>query len=302
MAQLTWDTAGKRLYETGIDKAVLYIPDGTGAYSNGVAWNGLTAVTETPSGAAATALYADNQKYLNLISIEEFGADIEAYTYPDEFRQFDGLSIPSAVPGGGVAIAMQPRSTFGLCYRTKVGNDLVADSYGYKLHMIYGAFAAPAQKAYNTINDKPDGMIFKWTISTNPVSTVNGTRATALVTVDYNKVPAGTMSALENILYGSSAAPRLPLPDEIVTLMSAAVTTLATVTPPTYNSSTHVVTIPALTGVAYYVGVNGATPVLTSAGALTAMTAGQITRVYARPASNLYTINPLEVTDWEFPY
>jgi len=300
MAQLTWDVAGKRLYETGIDRGVLYIPDASGNYSNGVAWNGLTAVTETPTGAAATALYADNQKYLNLISIEEFGADIEAYTYPDEFRPFDGLSVPT----NGVAISMQPRTTFGLAFRSKIGNDLLAESYGYKLHLIYGAFAAPAQKAYNTINDKPDGMIFKWTISTNPVNiaTANGSRATALVTVDSTKVPSGSLTALENILYGTSTAPRLPLPDEVVTLMTSAVTAISLVTPPTYNTGTHVVTIPALTGVAYYIGVNGATPVLATAGAQTAMTTGQITRVYARPASNLYSINALEVTDWEFPY
>lgn len=214
--RIKWDQTGERFYETGVNQGVLYLQDTTGAYNNGVAWNGLTTVTESPSGAEATALYADNIKYLNLYSTEEFGATIEAYTYPDEFAQCDG----SAEIATGVSIGQQPRKTFGLSYRTAVGNDIEAQDYGYKLHLIYGAMAAPSEKAYSTINDSPEAITFSWEITTTPVN-VEGFEPTASIVIDSTKIDTDKMTALEDVLYGSdTAAPRLPLPDEIAEIMS----------------------------------------------------------------------------------
>lgn len=214
MSKLVWDQTGERLYETGVKMGVLY-PQVAGAYPKGVAWNGLTAVTESPSGAEATPLYADDIKYLNLMSAEEFGATIEAYTYPDEFAECDG----SAELAAGVKIGQQPRKTFGLCYRTVVGNDADGNEHGYKLHLIYGALAAPSEKAYASINDSPEAITFSWEITTTPVN-VEGFKPTAIVTIDSTKVNAEKLAALEAILYGSDEEePRLPLPDEIATLM-----------------------------------------------------------------------------------
>lgn len=214
MAKLTWDETGKRLYETGVKNGVLYIPT-DGVYSKGVAWNGLTAVTESPSGAEATPLYADDIKYLNLLSAEEFGATIEAYTYPDEFAQCDG----SAELATGVMLGQQARSTFGLCYRTTLGNDVKNNDYGYKLHLIYGALAAPSEKAYATINDSPEAITFSWEVTTTPVA-VKGFKPTASITIDSTKVDKVKLTSLEGVLYGGeSTEPRLPLPDEIATMM-----------------------------------------------------------------------------------
>ena len=216
MSKIVWDQTGERLYETGVNHGVLYIPT-SGTYSKGVAWNGLTAVTESPSGAEATALYADDIKYLNLMSTEEFACTIEAYTYPDEFAECDG----SASLVAGVNIGQQPRKTFGLCYRTTVGNDTDSNAYGYKLHMVYGCLAAPSEKAYATINDSPEAITFSWEVSTTPVN-VTGHKPTALLTIDSTKVDPVKLAALEKILYGSEESePRLPLPDEIATLMAA---------------------------------------------------------------------------------
>ena len=220
MSKLVWDKTGERYYETGVKNGVLYIPT-EGVYSKGVAWNGLTAVTESPSGAEATALYADDMKYLSLYSAEEFGATIEAYTYPDEFAQCDG----SANLAKGVSIGQQTRKTFGLCYRATVGNDTDGNDYGYKLHMIYGCMASPSEKAYATINDSPDAITFSWEVTTTPVS-VAGFKPTASITIDSTKADPTKLAALEDILYGKDGEPgseaRLPLPDEIKTLMSAA--------------------------------------------------------------------------------
>ena len=260
MSKLIWDQTGERLYETGVKNGVLYIPT-NGVYNKGVAWNGLTAVTESPSGAEATALYADDIKYLSLMSTEEFGATIEAYTYPDEFAQCDG----SASLATGVMIGQQPRKTFGLCYRTTIGNDIEGNDFGYKLHIIYGALASPSEKAYATINDSPEAITFSWEITTTPVN-VTGAKPTASLTIDSTKVDAEKLAALEKVLYGdiytalseqpadwstnykqyytktgndyvavtdesapswsadtyySSVEARLPLPDEIKTLLSA---------------------------------------------------------------------------------
>lgn len=216
MSKLVWDNTGERLYETGVKNGVLYV-QAAGAYPKGVAWNGLTAVTESPSGAEATALYADDIKYLNLMSNEEFGATIEAYTYPDEFMECDG----SASLVDGVFIGQQKRKTFGLCYRTVLGNDTENNDYGYKLHMIYGCLAAPSEKAYASINDSPEAITFSWEVTTTPVA-VEGFKPTACVTIDSTKADETKLKALEAILYGSETEEaRLPLPDEIAELMSA---------------------------------------------------------------------------------
>ena len=216
MPKIVWDNTGERLYETGVRNGVLYPIQTDGTYSKGVAWNGLISVTESPSGAEATPLYADDIKYLNLISAEEYGSTIEAYTYPDEFAECDG----SASIAIGVNIGQQPRKTFGMCYRTVVGNDVENDNYGYKLHLVYGALAAPSEKAFSTINDSPEAITFSWEVSTTPVN-VTGFKPTASLTIDSTKVDATKLAALEAILYGSeSEEARLPLPDEIATLMS----------------------------------------------------------------------------------
>lgn len=217
MAKIVWDKSGDRIYETGVSNGVLYLAD-KGTYANGVAWNGLTAVTESPSGAEATPLYADNIKYLNLMSTEEFGATIEAFTYPDEFAECDG----SAALATGVYIGQQARKTFGLCYKTVLGNDTENNDHGYKLHLIYGALAAPSEKAYATINDSPEAITFSWEITTTPVE-VTGHKPTASVTIDSTKVDAGKLAALEVILYGSeNEEARMPLPDEIAELLGDA--------------------------------------------------------------------------------
>ena len=220
MAKIEWDKTGERFYETGVKNGVLYVQE-DGLYQKGVAWNGLTAVTESPSGAEATPLYADDIKYLNLLSTEEFGATIEAYTYPDEFAACDG----SAALADGVMIGQQARKTFGLCYRTTIGNDTNGNDYGYKLHIIYGALAAPSEKAYATINDSPEAITFSWEVTTTPVN-VTGAKPTASITIDSTKADSTKLAALEDILYGKNGEPgnepRLPLPDEIKTLMTKA--------------------------------------------------------------------------------
>jgi hypothetical protein len=217
MPKIVWDKTGERFYETGVDRGVLYVQDDQGKYPMGVPWNGLTGVTESPTGAEPTPLYADNIKYLNLTSVEEFEANIEAYTYPEEFEECDG----SAELAPGVTLGQQPRKTFGLCYRTKLGNDLEGEDYGYKLHLIYGAKAAPSDKGYETINDTPDAITFSWDITTTPVP-VTGFKPTASLVVDSTKVAPEKLAALEEILYGSEEEDaRLPLPDEVLTIINA---------------------------------------------------------------------------------
>lgn len=225
MAKIVWDKAAEHFYETGVDHGVLYPQKETGEYDKGVAWNGLTAVTESPSGAEATDLYADNIKYLSLLSAETFAATLEAYTYPDEFATLDGSGELSA----GVMIGQQARSAFGLCYRTQLGNDVKGSDYGYKLHIIYGAKASPSEKSYSTINDSPEAITFSWELSTTPVA-VEGFKPTASLVIDSTKVGTAKMAKLEAKLYGTDAAsggegatePTLLLPNEIKELLEAA--------------------------------------------------------------------------------
>lgn len=217
MSKIVWDKVGERFYETGVDRGVLY-PMANGAYGAGVPWNGLSSVSENPSGADASPIYADNIKYLNLIATEEFGASIEAYMYPEEFAECDG----SVAIATGVSISQQPRKAFGLSYRTVLGNDTDSNDYGYKIHLIYNALAAPSSRDYQTINDSPEAMTFSWELTTTPVN-VTGHKPTACVTIDSTKVDAEKLAALESILYGSeSEEARLPLPDEIVELIGVA--------------------------------------------------------------------------------
>lgn len=218
MSRLVWDEVGKKTYETGVNQGVLYIQNAEGKYPKGVAWNGLTGVTESPSGAEATAIYADNIKYLNLVSAEEFGATVEAYTYPDEFAECNGEAEIAA----GITVGQQARKMFGMCYKTVIGNDTEGEAYGYKLHIIYGCTASPSEKAYQTINDSPEAITFSWEVKTTPVN-VTGKKPTATLIIDSTKVESSKMKALEDLLYGTeSKEASLPTPDEVVALVGVA--------------------------------------------------------------------------------
>jgi hypothetical protein len=221
MAQLlSWDGVGEKLYESGVDRGVLYIPNASGDYNTGFAWNGLVSVTESPSGAEPNPQFADNIKYLNLLSAEEFGGTIEAYTYPDEFGQCDG----TAEPEPGVFVGQQARKSFGLCYRTKIGNDVDGVDHGYKLHLVYGALVSPSEKAYQTINESPEAITFSWEFTTTPVP-VTGLKPTSLIVIDSTQVDPDDLAALELVLYGDDSGPtqpRLPTPDEVITMLAQA--------------------------------------------------------------------------------
>lgn len=232
MSRIVWDRAGEHYYETGVDHGVLY-PTKGGAYGKGVVWNGLTSVSETPSGADSSAQYADNIKYLNLIAAEEFGATIEAFTYPDEFAVCDG----SAEPIRGVRIGQQTRRPFGFCYRTLVGNDLEGTEYGYQIHLVYGATASPSERAYNTVNDSPEAITFSWEVTTTPVE-VSGYKPTANLIIDSTKVSAIAMAKLEDILYGTAdAEPRLPMPDEVIDLIGSTTSIVLTINSPSSSAT-----------------------------------------------------------------
>ena len=290
MAVLTWDGTGERLYETGVDRGVLYIPT-NGIYDVGYAWNGLTAVTESPSGAEATALYADNIKYLNLVSAEEFGATIEAYTYPDAFALVDGTARPSA----GVSVGQQARKTFGFSFRTRLGNDVNGSDFGYKLHLVYGALAAPSEKAYATINDSPEAITFSWEVTTTPVP-VTGLKPTAVITIDSSKVSQANLTTLEEALYGTAGTnARLPLPDEVLAIFAGGQTAVIP-TGPTFVAGTGVITIPTVTGVTYRRADTNA--VVT--GTVTIPTPGQSLVIRATPASGAYKFAPNVDDDWSF--
>ena len=232
---LEWDKTGEKFYEAGTRYGVLYPKDSSGQYGTGVAWNGLTAVTESPSGAEETKLFADDQKYLSLYSAEEFGATVEAYTYPDEWAECDG----SALIADGVYAGQQTRKGFGLCYRTVLGNDEQGEGYGYKLHLIYGGMASPSEKSYATINDSPDAVQFSWEITTTPVNLPGGLKPTSSLTIYSNKISKEKLETLEAILYGTAAveadaehnieaaeavAPRLPLPEEVIQIIGKTTT------------------------------------------------------------------------------
>lgn len=221
MPKLEWDKTGEREYETGVSNCALYVRDSKGTYPKGVAWNGISSISESPSGAEANPIYADNIKYLNLISVEEYAATIEAYMYPDEFEECDGTK--ELTPG--VTIGQQERKMFGLAYKTLLGNDTDGDAHGYKIHIIYGALASPSEKSHETVNDSPEAASFSWEINTTPVE-VTGAKPTASLEIDSTKSDPTKLAALEKILFGSdegeSATARLPLPDEIKTLMTAA--------------------------------------------------------------------------------
>lgn len=217
-APLVWDETGKKLFETGVSNVALYPQDTTGVYGTGVAWNGVTNISESPSGAEATTLWANNGKYLNLYSVEEYASSIEAYTYPDEFAECDG----SAEIAKGVSIGQQTRKSFGLAYKTLIGSDTDGNDHGYKLHLVYGCKAAPSERSHATVNDSPEALSFSWEISTTPVS-VTGHKPTASVEIDSTKVDPAKLAAFEKILFGSdTAAARLPLPDEVASLFAAA--------------------------------------------------------------------------------
>lgn len=288
MSKLTWDDVGERLYETGVDHGVLYLPDTGGAYPDGVAWNGLTTVTEKPTGAEATPQFADNIKYLNLISAEQFGATLEAFTYPDEFAQFDGLAEPSP----GVSVGQQGRKTFGLSYRTLMGNDGEGNDHGYKLHLVYGCQASPSEKAYATVNDSPSAIAFSWDLSTTPVA-VEDLKPTALLTIDSTVVDADALASLELLLYGDTAVdPQLPLPDAVIALFDGTITEV-TAEQPEFDELTNTITIPTVTGIRYYIAderVNAGDIVIT-----------ENTLVTARTEAG-YVLTPGTDDDWYFTF
>lgn len=295
---LVWDQVGERRYETGVDKGVLYPVADDGAYDDGVAWNGLESVTETPTGADATKTYADNIPYLNLISQELLGGTIAAYTYPDEWAECDG----SASPTPGVRVGQQRRRPFGMCYRTRVGNDVEGPDFGYKLHLLYGATASVSERAYTTINDTPEALTFSWPFTTIPVAFADegnaGLKPTSMLTIDSTKEDLDNIAALEAILYGDDETEaRLPSPDEVLALFAGTATEVNLSTPanqPTYNAGTHVVTIPTVTGVTWTKNGAPATP-----GAQAAMTVGQTSHIVAHPTSGHVLSGD---TDWDYDY
>lgn len=269
MAVIQWDKSGQRLYETGVDHGVLYIPNAAGDYANGYAWNGLTSVSESPSGAEPNPQYADNIKYLNLISTEEFGATIEAFTYPTEFAQCDGTALI-----GGIQVTQQVRKTFGFSYRTLVGNDLVGTDFGYKIHLVYGCDASPSEKTRSTVNDSPEAATFSWEITTNPTP-VPGTnpatnkpyRPTSHIIIDSTEVTPEKMEELESVLYGTAGtSARLPRPAEVMGMFDGSVVEVVPVAP-TFNPSSNTITIPSITGIIYMVdgeAVTGTVVITTS--------------------------------------
>jgi hypothetical protein len=286
---VVWDDTGNKKYETGVDHGVLFpLNAETALYDTGFAWNGLTTVNEKPGGAAANPQFADNIKYLNLLSAETFAGTIQAFTYPDEFGACDGTDAPFP----GVVVGQQSRQTFGLCYRTKVGNDVSADA-GFKLHLVYGALAAPSEKDFATINDSPAAVQFSWDFDCTPVNVTN-LQPTCLIVVDSTKVDSGALADLMDLLYGTSGTdPSLPFPDDVIALFSGTVTDI-TLTPATFNGA-HTVTIPTQTGVKYYVdGVEHA------AGTI-ALTSGQSIVVTAR-AQTGYVFNEPVDDEWLFTY
>ena len=289
MTRLLWDQSGERRFETGVEQGVLYIPN-AGIYDNGVAWNGLTSVTESPEGGEPTPFYADNIKYASLTSLETFKATIEAYMYPVEFNQFDGAEMPSA----GLILGQQTRKPFGLSYKTKIGSDQ-NENLGYRLHLVYGLTAMPSERQYATVNESPEIITFSWELSSTAVA-ATGYKPVSLITVDSTLVGSTNLTNLENALYGTAGtSPRLPLPDEVVALMAGS-QTLVTPTAPTFVAGTGVITIPTVTGVTYRRADTNA--VVT--GTVTIGVSGQTLVIRAAPASGSYAFAPGADDDWSF--
>jgi hypothetical protein len=293
MTVLQWDKTGERFFETGVDRGVLFQIDSAGEYVDGVAWNGLTGVTESPSGAEPTPQYADNIKYLNLMSAEEFGGTIEAFTYPTEFEQNNGEASPTA----GVAIGQQNRKPFGFCWRTRVGNDLDGTDHGYKLHLVYGALAAPSEKAHATVNESPEAITFSWAITTTPVEvgTISGQtyKPTAKITINSTKVDPAKLAILEEQLYGTASTDAsMPLPADVIAMMSG-VLVEATPTEPAFDQGTNTITIPTVTGVDYTVDGD-----VVTAGAFV-ITEDTIVKAYPKTG---YKFPPVVDDDWFYNY
>lgn len=287
MTVLKWDQISEKVYETGVDRGVLYIPTNAGVYSEGHAWNGLISVTESPSGAESNKQYADNQVYLNLTSTEVLEATLEAYTYPNAFAQCDGSFELSP----GVFVGQQRRRNFGLAYRSLVGNDVDGTDFGYKLHLVYGALAAPSERAHTTVNDSPEAITFSWSLSTTPVD-VPGHKPSATLTIDSTKVDAAKLTELENILYGSAGIDaRMPLPEEIMALF-AGTSLEVQADAPTYDSVTHQITIPGIVGVTYKIDGAPVTGIVTIT---------EDTVVTASPA-NGYVFPAVSDDDWYFDW
>lgn len=290
MVALTWDNIGEKIFEAGVEKGVLYKQNAQGVYNTGFAWNGLSAVNESPSGAEANKQYANNKVYANITSAEEFSGSLEAFTYPAAFAECDGYA--ELTPG--VTIGQQRRVPFGLAYKTKIGNDIAELDLGYKLHLIYGAKAAPSERNYTTINESPEAMSMSWELSTEPVE-VAGKRPTATLVIDSTKVSAAKLLDLENILYGTAGTdPRLPLPAEVATIIGTNLTVTAPPTAPAYNATTKVITIPTVTGVEYYIdGVKKANG--------SAVTITKDTIVTAAPAAT-YKFPAVSDDDWFYSF
>lgn len=290
MTKLLWDQTGERRYENGVNQGVLYLPT-AGVYSIGYAWNGLTSVTESPSGAEATPQYADNRKYLNMVSAEDFSATLEAFTYPEQFTQCDG----TATPQPGVYVGQQNRKTFGLSYKTLIGTDVNPDA-GYKLHLVYGALAAPTEKSYATVNDSPEAATFSWEMTTTQVD-VTGLKPTAILTIDSTKVAPANLLALENALYGTVGTdPRLPLPDEVIAMFAGSLVATVMPTQPTFVSTTGVITIPSVTGIDYR---RGDTQAIVTGTTTIAGTTGASLVIYVTPKPGYYFPANAD-DDWTF--
>lgn len=292
MAELLWDQTGEREFEVGVEKGVLYPIDDDGLYGDGVAWNGLTSVSEAPSGATVTKKYADNINYLSLVSAEIFEATIKAFTYPDEWAECDG----SATPAPGVSVGQQTRRPFGLAYKSLKGNDTLGQDFGYILHLVYGGLASPSQKDYNTVNDTPDAIEFSWKLSTTPVA-VPGLKPSAILKIDSTKADAAGLLALEHQLYGQAGTdPTLPSPADVIALL-ASTPTAVIATKPAFVSSTGVITIPSITGVQYY---RGDTHVAVANGAtVTIPTSGASLLIEAK-AKTGYVLSAISDDDWAF--
>lgn len=291
MTELLWDQTSEREFETGVSNGVLYPIEADGSYGDGVAWNGLTAVTESPTGAEVTKKYADNINYLSLVSAELFEGTIKAFMYPDEWAACDG----SATPVTGVTVGQQTRKPFGLVYKTLKGNDTEGQDFGYILHLVYGALASPSEKEYATVNDSPDAIEFSWKFTTTPVP-VPGLKPSAILKIDSTKVDQAGLDALEALLFGQSGTdPTLPAPADVIALFSSA--TPVTATQPAFVSATGVITIPTVTGVQYY---RGDTHVAVANGATVTIATPGSSLIIEAEAKTGYVLAPTSDDDWSF--